>query len=190
MALWTARKKRKTPQRTARTWTQDFTLNTRAGLRQNKLTNKPNRNKRKKKKRSCVLCGAEEPHSCASLQSAAHVVADFVYEFFNLCGSVHRLFSGYYGRSSPDHAVDRRCQSGRPLGTRRHGTAASTWTRRDRRRREETRHWWHSPSNNDHNRSESGRGAGKVGWFICFINFAPPPPKKKAETVITELWPG
>lgn len=105
--------------------------------------------------------------------SAAHVVADFVYEFFNLCGSVHRLFSGYYGRSSPDHAVDRRCQSGRPLGTRRHGTAASTWTRWDRRRRKKTRHWWHSPSNNDHNWSESGRGASKVGWFICFINFAP-----------------
>lgn len=128
-----------------------------------------------------MLPNPEESHNRTSFQSAAYVVADFVYEFFNLCGSVHRLFSGYYGRSSPDHAVDRRCQSGWPLGTRRHGTAASTWTRWDRRRRKKTRHWWHSASNNDHNWSKSGRGASKVGWFICFINFATPKKEKKKQ---------
>lgn len=86
-----------------------------------------------------------------SLQSAAHVLARFVYEFFNLCGSVHRLFGGDYGRSSPDHAVHRRGQSGRPLRTGGHGSAAPPRTRRDRRGRKEAGHRGHSPSNHDHN---------------------------------------
>lgn len=127
----------------------------------------------------CCAAAKNTRPPCKPLLSAVYVLVDFVYEFFNLCGSVHRLFSLYYGRPSPDHAVHRRCESGWTLGTGRHDAAASTWTRWDRRRREETRHWWHSPSNNDHNWSESGRGASKVGWFMCFINFAattPPPP--------------
>lgn len=117
--------------------------------------------------------------------SVVHVLADFVYEFFNLCGSVHRLFSVYHGRSGPDHAVHRRRESGWAFGTRRHDIAASSWARWDRRRREETGHWRHSPSNHDHNWSKSGRGASKVGLFICFIPFVPSFP-----IVIVEIMQG
>lgn len=117
------------------------------------------------------LLAPERPLVSPSL-SVYVVLASFVYEFFNLCGSVHRLFSGEHGRSSPDHAVDRRRES-RPLGTRWHGTAAATWTRWDGRGRKETRHRWHSASDHDHNWSEPGRGTSKVGWFIYFIKLEP-----------------
>lgn len=136
---------------------------------------------------------AVKPPPSPFFASAAHVVADFVYEFFNLCGSVHRLFSVYHGRSSPDHAVHRRGQSGRPLGTGRHDAAASARARRDGRGRKEARHRWHSPSNHDHNRPESGRGASKVGWFMYFYELhwptrSPPLPLPQTSTNTQNVW--
>ncbi len=80
----------------------------------------------------------------------------------------HWLCCGGLWTSKPGSCRLSAVSAWRSLGTGRHGSAASTWTRRNRCGWKKTRHRWHSASDHDHHRPKPGRGASKVGAFLFY----------------------